>query len=283
MTGGKKKALTRLPLILLLVIFVVIGLVAYWLHQDYIDSSGRLYPSKSKMCEQFAKSYLRTIREVENIDDFGGDAWLRAIDIETEIHKLCQLELTDESIKNYQPTALEKYTSSTDESPILSFWLIQGDPQYLGVFEQEALEISEVVETFERLNYQKDFVRAIKMITSPKTKDEEWWFDHLLGNDLELIPEDEPSDRFSNKVNFHLLVGYDIEKITKEGNVVYAHIKELRVIDVADEGAPPKPVTDIQDITFELVDDGESYQISRYYHTNPTSLVDLKYEGFVAN
>ena len=121
------------------------------------------------------------------------------------------------------------------------------------------------------------------MVTPPQTNDEEWWLNHLLGNDLVLYPEDEPSPRFSNKVNFHLLAGYDIEKITREGDVIYAHIKELRVIDVADEGARPNPVTDIQDLTFELVNGGESYQISRYYHTNPTSLVDLKYEGFVAN
>ena len=104
----------------------------------------------------------------------------------------------------------------------------------------------------------------------------------MSGNDTARV-FGSPSPRFSNKVNFHLLVGYDIKKITKDGNVFYVHIKELRVIDVADEGAPPKPVTDIQDITFELVDDGGSYQISRHYHTNPASSVDLKYEGFVAN
>jgi len=279
MTGGKKKALTKLPLILLLVIFVVIGLVAYWLHQDYIDSSGRLYPSKSKMCEQFAKSYLRTIKEVEDIDDFGGDAWLRTVDIETEIHKLCQLELTDESIKNYQSTALGKYA---DESPIFSSWLVQGDPQYTGVSGEEALEVGKVIATFEGLKYQKDFVGAIKMLTPPQTEMEEWWFNHLSGNDA-LRVFDSPTPRFLNKVNFHLLVGYDIEKITKEGNVVYAHIKELRVIDLSDDGTHPDPVTDIQNLTFELANSNGGYQVSRYYHTNPTSLVDLKYEGFVAN
>jgi hypothetical protein len=181
--------------------------------------------------------------------------------------------------KSHQKATVDE---TSIENPSFAFWLVQGDPQ-LGVSEGEALEIGKVIATFEELKYQKDFVGAIKMLTPPQTNDEEWWFDHLLGNDLTLIPEDEPSDRFLNKVNFHLLVGYDIEKITKDGNVVYAHIKELRVIDVADEGVSPKPVTDIQDITFELVGDGESYQISRYYHTNPISLVDLKYEGFVAN
>jgi len=167
------------------------------------------------------------------------------------------------------------------ESPVFAFWLIEGDPQYLGVSEQDALEIEEVIETFERLKHQKDFVGAIKMITSPQTEMEKWWFNHLSGNDAVRVLGS-PSPRFLNKVNFHLLAGYDIEKITEEGNVFYAHIKELRVIDVADEGARPEPVTDIQDLTFELVINNGNYQISRYYHINPTTLVDLKYEGFTS-
>lgn len=59
----------------------------------------------------------------------------------------------------------------------------------------------------------------------------------MFGNDLALSPEDKLSFRFSNKVNFHLLAGYDVEKVTKEGNVVYARIKKLRIINVAEEGA----------------------------------------------
>lgn len=169
------------------------------------------------------------------------------------------------------------------ENPVFASWLVQGDPQYLDVSEQEALEIGKVIAAFEGLKHQKDFVGAIKMLTPPQTNDEKGWFNHLLGNDLTLIPEDEPSDRFLNKVNFHLLVGYDIEKITKDGNIVYAHIKELRVIDLSDDGTHPDPATDIQNLNFELVNSNGGYQISRYYHTNPTSLVDLKYEGFVAN
>lgn len=283
MAGEKKKALIRLPLILLLVILAVAGLVAYWLHQEDISHHGRLYPDKSTMCQQFATSYLRTIKEVENIDDFGSDTWLRAVDIETEIHKLCQLELTNEAIRNYQPTALEKYsTSSTDDDPSLVFWLCEDDPLYLEVSKPVALEIEKVIDAFERLKYQRDFVGAIKMLTPPQTQEEEAWFGHLLGTDLKRFKDGDPSPRFLNKVNFHLSVGYDVEKITKRGDVFYVHIKELRVINVANEGAISDYVTDIQDLTFEVIDNGESYQISRYYHTNPTSLVDLKYEGFVA-
>lgn len=275
------KSRKKLLIAVLVGVFVIIGYVALWWHQEDILHHGRLYPNKNKMCYQLAIDYLRNVK---NESGFNDEKWTRAIDIETEIHKLCQLELTPEAIQNYQPTALEKYSEgSTNERSPINFWLCEEDPQHLDVSEEEALKIEKVIDDFEGLKHQKDFVGAIEMLTPPQTKDEEWWFDHLLGNDLALSPEDEPSDRFSNKVNFHLLVGYDIEKIAKDGNVIYVHIKELRVIDVADEGAPPKPVTDVQDLIFELIDNGKIYQISRYYHTNPTSLVDLKYEGFVAN
>lgn len=87
----------------------VVSLFAYWIYEDNLNASGRLYPNQSKMCEMFAKSYLRTMRERKGIDDLGGDAWTMAIDIETEITKLCQLELTPEAIGDYKPAALEKY------------------------------------------------------------------------------------------------------------------------------------------------------------------------------
>ncbi len=91
-------------------IFLIVAAFAFWLYQDHLDSSGRLYASQSKMCEQFAKSYLRTMREEQDITDLGGEKWQMAIDIETEIHKLCQLELTREAINDYEPSALDKYS-----------------------------------------------------------------------------------------------------------------------------------------------------------------------------
>ena len=143
---------------------------------------------------------------------------------------------------------------------------------------KEALEIKKVIATFEGLKHQKDFVRAIGMLTPPQNQEEKEWLDHLLGNDL----TDSPSPRFLNKVNFHLSVGYDIEKITKKGNIFYARIKELRVLNVVEEGAGSEYETKVQDLTFELLNNGGNYEISRYYHTNPTSIANLKYEGFVA-
>lgn len=52
------------------------------------------------------------MRAREITDDTYDEAWAMAIDIETEIHKLCQLELTKEAINNYEPSALEKYSVS---------------------------------------------------------------------------------------------------------------------------------------------------------------------------
>lgn len=95
--------------ILIITIAVIAGLVGYWLYEDHIGASGRLYPSKSRMCEQFAKSYLRTMRERENIDSLGGDAWQRAIAIESEINTLCQLDLTDEALEGYTPRNINRY------------------------------------------------------------------------------------------------------------------------------------------------------------------------------
>ena len=147
---------------------------------------------------------------------------------------------------------------------------------------KEALEIGKVIATFEGLKYQKDFVGAIGMLTPPQNQEEKEWLDHLLGNDLADTNDGNPSPRFLNKVNFHLLVGYDIEKVTKKDNVFYAHVKEHRVLNLAEDGASSEYKAQTQDLTFELLNNGGSYEISRYYHTNPTSLVDLKYEGFVA-
>jgi hypothetical protein len=147
---------------------------------------------------------------------------------------------------------------------------------------KEALEIEKVIATFEGLKYQKDFVGAIKVLTPPENQEEKGRLDHLLGNDLAEFNNGNPSPRFLNKANFHLSVGYDIEKITKKGNIFYAHIKELRVLNVADEAASPEYETQAQDLIFELVNNGGNYEIPRYYHTNPTSIVNLKYEGFVA-
>jgi hypothetical protein len=147
---------------------------------------------------------------------------------------------------------------------------------------KEALEIEKVIVTFEEHKYQKDFVGAIKMLTPPQNQEEKGWLDHLLGNDLADINNGNPFPRFLNKVNFHLLVGYDIEKVTKRDNVFYARIKEHRILNMADEGAIPEYEAQTQDLTFELLNNGGNYEISKYYHTNPTSVTNLKYEGFVA-
>lgn len=58
------------------------------------------------MCFQFAVDYLNNIEKDPN---FTEDKRELAIDIETEIVNLCQLELTEEDAGNHTPKALEKY------------------------------------------------------------------------------------------------------------------------------------------------------------------------------
>jgi len=147
---------------------------------------------------------------------------------------------------------------------------------------KEALEIEKVIATFEGHKYQEDFVGAIRMLTPPENQKEKEWLNHLLGNDLAEFNNGTPSPRFSNKVNFHLSVGYDIEKITKKDNVFYVRIKELRVLNVAEKGASSEYEAQTQDLTFELSNNAGNYEISRYYHTNSSSVANLKYEGSAA-
>ena len=118
------------------------------------------------------------------------------------------------------------------------------------------------------------------MITTPENKDEQGWLDHYLGNDLESMNNGKPSPRFLNNVNYHLLVGYDIKTITKKNDTYYANASELRIINTGDGTITYKAET--QDLTFELIDINGNFKISKYYHSNPTSNANLKYEGFVA-
>lgn len=93
-------------------IFITAFILGFFLgtliKQDSIEDNGRLYPSKSKMCQEFAQSYLKTIQKTDNITDFGSDKWNMAVNIETELYKLCLLDLNKEALKNYKLTAFEK-------------------------------------------------------------------------------------------------------------------------------------------------------------------------------
>ncbi|GEM_PF-5249187 len=97
---------TPTTILIFLLAIAATSLAAYWLYKEDISHHGRLYPSRDKMCYQLAIDYLRNIRNEPGFDDSN---WAIAVDIETEIHKLCQLELSREAVGNYQPTALEKY------------------------------------------------------------------------------------------------------------------------------------------------------------------------------
>lgn len=59
------------------------------------------------LCVDFAQSYLKTIAS-----KYAAENQLKrqlAIDIETELYNICLLDLSSDSLKNYQPKAFEKY------------------------------------------------------------------------------------------------------------------------------------------------------------------------------
>src|SRR5690606_25754310 len=99
---GKKIILIGAAVILLILI-VKIG---YFFYQENIRWNGRSFENRSKMCFQFAVDYLNNIKNDPNYTDEKREL---AIDIETEITNLCQLDLTTEAVKSYKPKALEKY------------------------------------------------------------------------------------------------------------------------------------------------------------------------------
>jgi hypothetical protein len=126
-------------------------------------------------------------------------------------------------------------------------------------------------------------VGAFNQITPSLTVEEKGWSDHLLGNDLISMNDNNPSPRFLGKANFHIMAGYETEGITKKSDIYYTSVKEIRFVNfVKEDGDTPNYVLQTQDLTFELVNNQGAFQISKYYHTKPTSLVTLKYEGFVA-
>jgi len=102
-----KIKLTKRLKIIFLIVAVLIGSLYYIWYQDDLGAHGRLYPSKQKMCMEFALSYLRTIQKVEpNFDD---QKWQRAIAIESDLYNLCQSELTDEALENFETKNIRLY------------------------------------------------------------------------------------------------------------------------------------------------------------------------------
>jgi len=88
-------------------IILIAGLL-YFLSYD--TNEGKTYASKQNLCIQFAQSYLGTIPKVE--PDFNDKKWQMAVDVETDLYNMCLLNLNKEALKNYKPTALEKYKTN---------------------------------------------------------------------------------------------------------------------------------------------------------------------------
>ena len=89
------------------VTILIVGLV-YFLSYD--TNEGKIYASKQNLCVQFAQSYLRTIPKVES--NFSNEKWQMAIDVETDLYNMCLLDLNREALKNYKPSAIEKYKNN---------------------------------------------------------------------------------------------------------------------------------------------------------------------------
>lgn len=96
----------KITVIVVIILLVVIARIGYFFYQEDIRWNGRDFATREKMCFQFAVDYLNNIEKGPN---FTEDKRELAIDIETEIVNLCQLELTEESAGSYTPKALEKY------------------------------------------------------------------------------------------------------------------------------------------------------------------------------
>ena len=60
-------------------------------------------------CLDFAQSYLRTIPKTEPNFSYNNEKWKMAIDVETELYKLCLLDLNSKSLSTFKPTSLNKY------------------------------------------------------------------------------------------------------------------------------------------------------------------------------
>ena len=89
------------------VIILATGLTYFF---TFDTNEGKTYKSKENLCIEFAQSYLRTLPKVES--EFNDIKWQMAIDVETDLYNMCLLELSNEALGNYRPSALEKYKAN---------------------------------------------------------------------------------------------------------------------------------------------------------------------------
>ena len=105
---------TKRAVIISLVI-VVFSVVSFMLYSGDLNSNGKLYSSKEKLCTHFAQSYLRTIQKTDNacsseiVSSPENKRWEMAVDIETDFYNLCMLNLDETLLKTYKSTIIEKY------------------------------------------------------------------------------------------------------------------------------------------------------------------------------
>jgi hypothetical protein len=93
----------------IIILAFVIGLLFGWLicFWGSDTNEGNVYLTKEELCIHFVQSYLKTIPKVE--PDYSDEKWDIAVDVETDLYNICLLDLNKEALKNFKPTAIEKY------------------------------------------------------------------------------------------------------------------------------------------------------------------------------
>ena len=95
----------RITILVVILFSILVGFIYF----KYDSSSGRIYKRKSDLCLDFAQSHLRTIPKTEPNFSYNNEKWKMAIDVETELYKLCLLDLNSKSLSTFKPTSLNKY------------------------------------------------------------------------------------------------------------------------------------------------------------------------------
>ncbi len=178
--------------------------------------------------------------------------------------------------------AKPKQQSVTQGAPVKTEQLQMGWQEVVaeGVSSDEKDRIVSFVDMFERAIAQKDSDKVLSFFAEPETKAEQDELDFILWRDVDPTGKQDSSRLFTTAgYNFNLSVHYTRE-VRKAGARVQVIVDELRVIPSGGEWAGYG--AQVSRLIIELRETSHGYEIVRYYHQEPASNRDLKYEGFIA-